>query len=311
MRHLTHEEKARCERVEFYLCKLYDRRVRAMARDLGVSHPLISRTVNLKQPPGRKVMKALANLEVVNELWLYEGQGEPLKGQHSGTLPLARILLPGSPDDYQQLLSGIRHPVAEQLYSPSRYWFEVPFILADSLLPDNDHPTIKPGDLMLIESNPEMLSRPDLVMHHPRVVVTNGKSVCSLEFPSAPSDPKVRTLLFETIGSLEATMDNCLSQLDTWAKLTEENQKTSDNVTNLLHRLQLVENVQGLLQHISTLISTNQLQEEVTEVLETFQHLEDYHPEPPAFPPHRRLTGIVLHLERHQFAMSSGRAGTP
>src|SRR4051812_7212842 len=75
----------------------------AMARDLGVSHPVISRVAAGQQEPPGKLLLALAGRPTVNLRWLFLGEGEPLNPRDPAAAggrfaPVATRLLPGPPD---------------------------------------------------------------------------------------------------------------------------------------------------------------------------------------------------------------------
>jgi len=101
-----------------------------MARDLGISHPVISRIIAGQQEPPGQLLLALANWPKVNLRWLFLGEGEPLRERDLGVgggryCPVAERLLPGDPNNYPRWLTGTSLPVAEAYYSPTAYWFGV------------------------------------------------------------------------------------------------------------------------------------------------------------------------------------------
>ncbi len=147
------------ERVVYLLAHLFGGNQRAMARALGVSQALISQVVNGNRAAGPRLMAALARHPGVDPEWLRGGTGQPLVLPERGTLPVAAGLLPGPPLLFPQLLSGSRHPVADALGRPTRYWV--------ALAPDSDlvrEPRLRlaPGDLLLLEADPAWTRRPDL-----------------------------------------------------------------------------------------------------------------------------------------------------
>jgi hypothetical protein len=148
------------QRVRFLLDFRWAGNQRQMARDLGVAQSLVSKIVNGAQGAGKRFLATLARYPGVNPDWLVRGEGQPLLLPPKGTLPVSYSVLPGSPIDYPNLLSGERHPIAESLDRPTRYWLELPPhspLLRDPAL------RLMDGDLVLIESDRAWIGRVDLV----------------------------------------------------------------------------------------------------------------------------------------------------
>lgn len=138
-------------RVRWLVENLWQGNSSAMAREIGMSHATIGRVVRGEQPPGRKLLTAIADRPKVNPAWLLSGEGQPLLSDPAG-LPIARCLLPGSPEEHRDLLSGEHYPVAKAFDRPSRYFYQVPA----------NHPIVISGpkitadDLLLLETDPAL-----------------------------------------------------------------------------------------------------------------------------------------------------------
>jgi hypothetical protein len=132
-----------------------------MARALGVSQATVSLVVSGKRPAGKRLLAALANHPRVNAAWLATGDGEPLPPPLTGTLPVCQGVLPGPPADHGGLCTGLRHPVAETLDRPSRYWLAVS---PGSPLVRDSRLRILAGDLLLMETDTHWTHRSDVVV---------------------------------------------------------------------------------------------------------------------------------------------------
>jgi hypothetical protein len=132
-----------------------------MARNLGISHPVISRVVAGQQEPPGQLLLALANLPKVNLRWLFLGEGESLDQRDIGLgggryCPVAMQLLAGEPTKYPVLLSGTSLPVAEAYYTPSAYWVALG---QDSSIVNVPEENLKAGDYLLMETSPDWTRR--------------------------------------------------------------------------------------------------------------------------------------------------------
>jgi hypothetical protein len=118
-------------RIDVLAERLWGRNKSKMKKDLGISHPVLSRVLRgLQEPPG-KLLEALAKWPRVNARWLFLGEGEPLSERYLWAgggrfLPIADCLLPGPPADHPQLLTGTSLPVADAQFSETAYWFRIP-----------------------------------------------------------------------------------------------------------------------------------------------------------------------------------------
>lgn len=162
------------DRVKFLLEYHWDSNQRQMARDLGVTQGLISKIINGHQGAGKRFLTTLGRQPGINAEWVARGQGQPLSLPPQGTLPIASTVLPGSPLDHPHLHSGHRHPVAQALDRPTRYWLEVSSYAA--LLRDANL-RLMMNDLALIETDTAWTSRIDLVAGRLCGVRVSGGSV--------------------------------------------------------------------------------------------------------------------------------------
>jgi plasmid maintenance system antidote protein VapI len=134
-------------------------RQRQMARDLGVTQGLISKIVHGQQGAGARFIAALTRQLGVNAEWVLRGEGPPLSLHQRGSLAVSQVILSGSPLENSHLLSGARHPVAEELDRGTRYWLEV----QNSWLAQVDALRIRPGDLLMVETASETTMRLDFI----------------------------------------------------------------------------------------------------------------------------------------------------
>jgi hypothetical protein len=147
-------------RIEWVLDHLYGGNQRRMAAAMGQDQAYLSRIINGRQAAGPAFLEALYGVPLVNPPWLVEGVGEPLLPPTRGTLPVSNCVLPGSPQEHANLLSGSRHPVADALDRESRYWLRTSEMGHLVSVPGWG---IHAGDLLLLESSPEWTRRPDVV----------------------------------------------------------------------------------------------------------------------------------------------------
>jgi hypothetical protein len=96
-----------------------------MAGELGVTQGLISKIIKGRQGAGREFLEKLAGQPGINREWVLTGAGQPFPMPTKGTLPIAVGILPGWPDRHPEKMTGQRHPVADALEKPSRYWLQV------------------------------------------------------------------------------------------------------------------------------------------------------------------------------------------
>jgi hypothetical protein len=159
-REVIRQREAARQRVGWVLNHLFGGHQRRMGESIGVSQALISQVLSGRQGPGKQLLSAIASLPEVSAQWIVKGDGEPLLPRTKGTLPIAFGLLPGSPEQYGNLLTGQRYPVAEALDRASRYWLQVE---AHSPVVQLVDLKILPGDLLLMETDSAWTMRLDVV----------------------------------------------------------------------------------------------------------------------------------------------------
>lgn len=131
-----------------------------MARDLGVNQSSISMVLSGCRPPGRKLLLALAAHPLIDEGWILQGKGDPLRtkeceGNRANTapdnvlLPVSMIPLPGPLHDHAAICCGVR-PASASLASHTRYWYRLPADLPEGLFRSL---FIAPGDALLMETD--------------------------------------------------------------------------------------------------------------------------------------------------------------
>lgn len=143
-------------RIAWLLHTIWQGKQTLMASALGVHSASISNIMRGVRPPGREFLGLLAAHPLVNDRWLLEGLGEPLRSTSrllGGDAALAVVdkPLPGPPSDWPNLLGTTYGPVYQYLYRPSRYWLTVssdcPWARSPGL-------RIAAGDRVLIETDP-------------------------------------------------------------------------------------------------------------------------------------------------------------
>lgn len=133
----------------------------AMADAMDVGQPFVSRVVAGKAQPGKKFLSALSALVAESES---EGDlvlppsftGEPKRGSRSNagySIPIASVLLPGTPIDHQPLLTGQVHYVAECKYRDSLYAISAKRCVSEHLAALH---LIAPDDLLIIEADSDV-----------------------------------------------------------------------------------------------------------------------------------------------------------
>ena len=148
------------KRVKYILEVVWNGSQREMARAVGISQSLVSKVVNGQQPPGKRFMAALAKYPGINAEWIMNGTGHAVQFPQRGSLPVAYGVLPAPPLEVPHLLSGSRHPVADQYDRNSRYWL----LLTEQspVVRDQSH-RLAPNDLLLLETDSAWTRRTDLV----------------------------------------------------------------------------------------------------------------------------------------------------
>ncbi|MEI8375528.1 MAG: helix-turn-helix transcriptional regulator [Planctomycetota bacterium] len=154
------EAEEMVERIEHLHQILYRRNQRLLADATGVSQSFVSKILGRSQQPSQNFLDALARQPLVNPAWLFRGEGEPLLPVNAGTLPIANVILPGSPREYPGMLTGMRLPVAAGLDRDTRYGLPLAGYWSDLL---QDRLLMSAADTLIIESDRAFLDRPDVV----------------------------------------------------------------------------------------------------------------------------------------------------
>ncbi len=145
------------QRVAWLLKNLWAGNQAAMSQEVGCSRTAIYKIVTGKQPPGRRLLAAIASHPKVSPAWLLAGEGDPLLAERKDTtaggmiLPIAKRPLPGAPSEHADMLSGESFPVAQPFYRVSRYWLE---IQRTDPIAKHGGQSVAPGDLLLMETDP-------------------------------------------------------------------------------------------------------------------------------------------------------------
>jgi hypothetical protein len=117
-------------RIAWLMEKVWQGNQTVMGKALGVHPGSISNILRGVRPPGREFLGLLAAHPLVNDRWLLEGIGEPLRSTSrllggDTALPVVDTPLPGPPGESPSLLGTSYFPVYQYLYRPSRYWLTV------------------------------------------------------------------------------------------------------------------------------------------------------------------------------------------
>jgi transcriptional regulator with XRE-family HTH domain len=148
------------KRVKYVLEVIWGGKQREMARAVGITQSLISKVVSGLQPPGKRVMEALAKYPAINADWALHGTGHAIEFPQRGSLPIAFGVLPVPPLEAPHLLSGSRHPVADQYDRNSRYWL---LLTEQSPVVRHQPHRLASNDLLLLETDAAWTRRTDLV----------------------------------------------------------------------------------------------------------------------------------------------------
>lgn len=152
--HQVFDLKTRHGRIGWLMEKLWGGSQTKMAEDLGLSQGTIANVLSGRRKPGRALLATVAAHPLVNEDWLREGTGRPLvleatDAAGQSTLPIAKTIFPGMPDDHPDCLQDVCYAVPRHLYRRSRYWMSID----DPSHPFAKEPTlaIQAGDRVLME----------------------------------------------------------------------------------------------------------------------------------------------------------------
>ena len=172
----TPNKPSESDRVRQLLEILFARNQSMMAEEIGIAQPVISRVVNGKHQPGKRLLAALAAHPKVNPAWLATGQGEPLlavadtASSAGWPVPISSCLLPGPPKDHQNQLTPNIHYVPGVTYRETLYAIEAR--TAGTSLPEDLLALLRifPDDLLLIETG-QATWRENLGILHRRIGV--------------------------------------------------------------------------------------------------------------------------------------------
>lgn len=259
-----------CKRVGFYLEQLFHGRTREMARYLGITHSVISKVSRGLQGPGEDFLNRLSGHPLVNTDWLLKGIGEPIPPTTSGTLPVSESILPGAPVNHRKLLTGERYPVSATQEYHSRYWLRHSYDLPSLW--------IMSGDLLLIETDSNQLSRLDLI-HHKLCAVSVPKGDATIPLLASISvvDDKLRAKFPIGEGSLWQALVGSSTQNSSRISVAERRKKLRRRISP---RRQKNENAADKNEHPHTGMDLSS-----TDLTERFISAED-------------IKGIALLLER-------------
>jgi hypothetical protein len=124
-----------------------------MAEAISVSHTVVNKIASKTREPGRRLLAAIGQHPKINPAWLLTGQGAPLleaaDDARDKPVPVARQLLPGSPQQYADLMSGdaLDHG---HLFLPTQYWLRLQ--PGQPLLEDPEYGFLL-NDLLLLETD--------------------------------------------------------------------------------------------------------------------------------------------------------------
>ncbi|MCE9567114.1 MAG: hypothetical protein K8U57_34355 [Planctomycetes bacterium] len=150
------QEAAR-ERLRVVLERKFGSNQSRLATALGVTQALVNIVIRSVQPPTRNLMAKLGAIEGVNPHWAHTGVGVPFGPDTHGTLPISDVLLPGPPANHISLMTGERIAVAPAFDRPTCYCWR--FQAGHPALAVGDW-ALLPGDLALLDSSPDVVSRP-------------------------------------------------------------------------------------------------------------------------------------------------------
>jgi hypothetical protein len=145
------------ERVKWLLTHVWGGNQAAMSQEVGCSRTAIYKIVTGRQPPGRRLLSAIAAHPKINPGWVLAGEGEPLLAERQQgftggwLLPVYKSLPSGLPQEHQNLQTGQWFPVQGGFHAPSRFWYE---IQAGDPITQAALERIAVGDLLLMDSDP-------------------------------------------------------------------------------------------------------------------------------------------------------------
>lgn len=188
---LPGRDSSTSDRVTWLLKNVWNDNRSAMARDVGVTHSVIIKVAAGQQNPGRRLIGAIASHPKVNPAWLLTGEGEPLLSENPAAptegwpVPIFNHLIVGSPGENRSLWRGESFPVPGSLYRQTRYWLRV--LMTDPIV-KQPHLGIRPGDLLLMETDPAWWKTEAMLDDHICSVKIGASTVAQLGMVSFYSE---------------------------------------------------------------------------------------------------------------------------
>ena len=138
-----------------------------MARAIGCSQASLSKVLNRKIEPGKRLLSLMAKHPNLNPEWVFSGKGKPLKAEERANtglqIPIAKQVLPGPPDAFPEFLTEFTFAWASSAKTGARYWLQVQH--SD---PITRSPLVKiaKGDLLLMETDRAFFPPVDALVEH-------------------------------------------------------------------------------------------------------------------------------------------------
>jgi hypothetical protein len=161
--------KAIGERFAAYLDREWRGNQSALAAELAVSQPAISRVAAGDQPPSGKLLMALAVHTSLNFHWLFTGAGDMLRAELA--MPVARQPLPGPLAEHSQLLKPDSIKDLVRL-SATQYFLE---LQSNDPIVHADRHQLKAGDLLLMQTDRALFPDIDRLLGELCVVRVTGR----------------------------------------------------------------------------------------------------------------------------------------
>jgi transcriptional regulator with XRE-family HTH domain len=145
------------KRVTWLLQNQFQGNRSAMGRATGFSHTAISKVAKGVKPPGRRMLTAIAEKLDVSTDWLLRGLGEPGTNPGAGSSPLRmpvsdELFSERMPDQLRELDGPDDTILVPALRNSSQFWLRLH--AGDPILVQ-PRCGFLPGDLLLLETNPE------------------------------------------------------------------------------------------------------------------------------------------------------------
>jgi transcriptional regulator with XRE-family HTH domain len=152
---------------------------REAARQIGITHSLLSRTLSGERKPSKTLLEKLGSFPGVNLRWLLDGIGEPLL-EGGTSLPVITELPKSADIPWRELTSETEtYRVPENQFSDTRYWWRLTKVTHNSWGKfGQKHMRAQVGDYLLMETERRQIEtwvcaeRPAIISH---ADVENGK----------------------------------------------------------------------------------------------------------------------------------------